>query len=256
MSKIIILTILVCLIAGNALAFSMSVDGNLDEWGVAPGPWGSSDWTPNSGIANASEDYKPGTNGGYVGPGWGRQNFDVEALYVTSDANNLYFAVVTGFLPSENPGYKAGDIAFDFGQNGSYEFGLAAWSRNGIVKGNLYNVPNITKWNNGLWTAVDPLSNPTYMKSGVGLAYGDGSSSNFDYDSTEYAAYDHFVLEGYVPISAFGSQWEPDVRVHWTMSCGNDYLNVDYSHTPEPATLALFGLGLAGFLRRRKRLIK
>jgi len=87
-------------------AFGFGLDGSLAEWGVTPGAWGpGSDWVPLPGIHYAVEDYQPGTADGFVDPGFGGQTFDVEAMYATRDSENLYFAVVTGFLLS---GFRVG----------------------------------------------------------------------------------------------------------------------------------------------------
>ena len=44
--------------------------------------------------------------------------------------------------------------------------------------------------------------------------------------------------------------------LHWTMECANDVIEGSFSPVPEPATVLLFGAGLAGlavFGRRRGR---
>lgn len=238
----------------DACAFTITVDGRLDEWGVTPGYYGASTWTPYSGINYAIEDTAPGVN--EVGPGFGGQQFDVEAMYLTSDATNIYYAIVTGFPFGGAEGYVAGDIGFDIGANNSYDYGISVLNRNGLTAGTLYKT---NSWANGLWSIKDPLSNPTYITSTdssftpipgeliynqlwVGLGGG----------GSPYYNGDHYVIEGYLPNVYAGDL----VRMHWAMSCSNDYLNLDVTPTPEPTTLSLLGLGLLGLAGLRKRRIK
>ena len=109
------------LLAGAAQPASavITVDGLISDWGVTPGPFsnGASQWTPGAGIDFIQEDQDPEVD--FLGPGFGGQRFDVEAIYFTQQGPTAYFAVVSGFPLAGWPGYSAGDLAFDFGSDGS-----------------------------------------------------------------------------------------------------------------------------------------
>ena len=106
-----------CLFSGHALVASpITVDGNWSDWGINPN---AGVWTPTTGTRIFYENYT-GTDGtGFVGPGWGGQYFDVEALYAMRTDNTFYFAVVTGFDPDgvlwQGTPYLAGDVFLDVG---------------------------------------------------------------------------------------------------------------------------------------------
>lgn len=218
---------------------AIAIDGLVSDWGVTPGAYGSSDWTPNSGVFSGIEDQNPAVD--FLSPGWGGQKFDVEAIYFKREADMAYFAVVTGF-PLEGRFYQgqqyyAGDFAIDFGSDGSYEFGVET---SGANQGHVYGNPT---WVNPLFLECGP-----YALAG-GTLLGD---VNFAYNSTTYLVDQHYAFEFGIPISYFGSYWGDYVPVFtgkWTMSCGNDCLDVRTSripNSPEPATAATMLLGLAG----------
>jgi hypothetical protein len=128
----------VLLAAGSAFADSLF----LANWGVDPY---TGQWSPNparlGGIrywsmsaveddVNRSTQLDGGHNYGYVGPGYGGQPFDAEAMYVALDARYLYLGVITGTPPSytyngqqnygapdpwRSRGYLAGDIFLTVG---------------------------------------------------------------------------------------------------------------------------------------------
>jgi len=118
---------------GAPMAWAITVDGNLSDWGVTiPNATNTTAsptaWIPlNSGILYWDDQI--GSNG-YVSPGYGGQDYDLEAMYFHYDATQgthgtAYFAMVTGTDPdgevntgaysSTYPNFYWGDLFFDFG---------------------------------------------------------------------------------------------------------------------------------------------
>src|SRR3989338_11443746 len=253
---VILGVVLIC--AGSAMAYT--VDGNLSDWGVDPSIPGAEDWTPNAGIYYSVEDT---TSEWFLGPSGGGQLFDAEAMYLTWDDTNLYIALVTGF-PNSPTGvlengkyYSAGDVAIDFGIDGSYEYGLEMgshspeyaypnswWAFNGAV-GGVYDGITWKMSEDGTF----PI-NMHYTEPNPNLA---GMASGFAYLNTYYNAdplYDHWVMEASIPRSIFGAHWNPHLRVMWTETCGND---IATAASQETMSIALFGIGALGALFNIRR---
>lgn len=254
MKKFILAVVFALGFSHAAFAFSFSLDGNLSEWGVTPGTYGSSHWAPSSGVYWTEEDYEPGSHPqGFLNPGYGDQTFDAEAMYAAYDDTNLYFAIVTGFPLTGSNGYAPAPIAFDFGRDGSYEFGINV---TGSSSGSLFHPDS---WTDGLanWGAgwLGHVSYPISMINAQ-LVF-DPSAANLVYNNAFYGATGHYVIEGFMPIGAFGSSnWNRDFSMHWTMTCGNDAINLAVNTTPEPASMALLAIGLVStVIARRKRKI-
>ena len=235
-------------IASYANASIIVVDGDLSDWGVTPGAYGASSWVPNNEAIYTVEDQ----NTDYLNPGYGGQKFDAEAIYGFSKDGYIYGAIVTGFpangYSAGGIDYSAGDIFFNLGAGAQY--GLKTTGAN---IGMLYKNP---LWDGSpYWGGI---TDPTTMKDGTGQGIG---MTEFVYVHTyvgEGDSNDHWVMEMKIPESYFGSDWGKDGIVHWTESCGNDAIDLTIQpsgspRTPEPATMSLLGLGLAGLLRFRKK---
>ncbi len=253
------------LASAGAQAIAITADGNLADWGLQRNG-NANDWKPNTAVVPSANQFvvddQTGGRGVYLTPGYGGQDYDAEALYVSKDSNFLYLALITGLSPNTpNTGgnYGPGDFAIDFGQNGSFEFGIQT---TGADAGTVYKV---SAWEYGLWDinnqyintshlAANP-AHPTSIRTGtlVGegvLSYKDEYFTNMGINTGDK----HYVIEAAIPLSAFDG-YSGKFDVHWTMNCANDSISADPDLTiPEPGTLALLPLGLLGLaaLRRSK----
>ena len=184
---------------------------------------------------------------GTLFPGGGGQAFDVEQLGLKfTPGGKLYVGLRTGFdVRTIVGGYSPGDFALDVNTDGVYDFAVDFSFSGNTPTFSLYHV---TSWNNVVIPAHN-ISDPLDYKTGsllpvfIDEAFGiDGSS---------------YVLEGAFDLSALeygGLYTGGDIALHWTMSCGNDFLDITTSPIPEPSTYLLLGSGIVGlvFWRRRR----
>ncbi|MBN1586907.1 MAG: hypothetical protein JW937_05690 [Candidatus Omnitrophica bacterium] len=244
---------LLCLTLGGTARAAITVDGQLADWGVNPGAYGSSDWTPGAGIYFVQEDTNPAVD--FQNPGWGGQSFDAEGLYYTRDTSNIYVALVSGF-PLEGTryagrNYTTGDLAFDFGSDGSYEIGVR-------LSGLTPSDTTAALFSSTTWNDPDPFTQSGPLSIASGILEGNAA---FGYDDSTYAAYNHNVYEFSIPLSLLAGVWDnvfysvsgqPQFTVHWTMSCGNDAIDLDVTHSPEPLSSGLLLIGLGGLAYRNR----
>lgn len=252
------LLVMLLVVIFQPAAYAITVDGSVNDWGVTPGAFGNpAQWIPNTGIDFVEEDQNPAID--FLNPGWGGQNFDVEAVYFTSDDSKAYFSVITGFnLLTPPAGYTGGDLALDFNSDGTYEFGLETLGANA---GKLYSITAANGWKQPTFTQSGPFA-INHSKLGSSVFYIGLSEYAF---GTTYAADKHYVLEMGIPLDYFGLFWDdstlvnPKFTAHWTMSCGNDALDLHVDEkvvsTPEPMTafMLLSGLGLGALRKFRKK---
>lgn len=264
-------------------AATISVDGNLSDWGVTVADNNGSTYAPSGLLGSHVEDTNDLDDNYYLGPNWGGQNYDAEFMGVARGTgvqrNLLYVAISTGQRPDNGfANYSPGDLRLvGMGANQTpftlgIEFGGGAGggtgsaitegangttfvlNGNGVTTGVTHHATGLLAgsiWLNPTWI-LDPIApgGPVQIQAGTGTYLG-----MVDYIFTRNSVTSqHSIFELALDLTqlplGFGLQ-----SAHWRPSCGNDELDVAFTPqllttssgqeplVPEPGTWALWTAG-------------
>ncbi len=256
------------------MSYSSFVCAGTISGALGGGVWDG--WTPfqddNVNYRNGAYRGEDWVRRGRVNPGRGGQGFDAEYLFYKLDGATLSLGLQTGFDISDGKystggkDYWSGDMFLTInGNDYALDYGFAETKDYyGVTIGGQ---PDTA----GLYEKVVAGGTMFYPSGSFAMASGDlltdinfqditeGSGSALTPITTDGSDLSYYRQVSFDVTSFLLGNGSLSVDAHWTMSCGNDAINGSFHQpVPEPGTIALLGIGLAGLVgvekrRRRKK---
>ncbi|THB70076.1 MAG: PEP-CTERM sorting domain-containing protein [Gammaproteobacteria bacterium] len=253
------------------------IDGDLSDWGVTVADNNNSQWNVRNDVLGymVEDQNDRARSGGYLGPNYGGQNYDGEFMGVALSGNDLVIAISTGQRADNGfTKYSPGDLLI-YTDLGIYALemggGKGATAVPVLTEGAVGSTYTLNRNGNtigyadtaaaqvvgSIWSDVDFVLDPISPKREVQFEINGNSQmhglADFVYTSTSETS-QHAIYEMAFDLSAITATSVE--KIFWAPSCGNDELYVQLDlpiNIPEPAGIALFGLGILGLAGVRKR---
>lgn len=277
--------------AAGAHAATLTVDGNLNDWGVTVADNNGSVFTtinPGIGFMGSFIDDRDDNagDGGFLDPHYGGQNYDTEFMGAALQGNTLYIAIVSGLRPDNGfTRYGPGDMIITSSQgtfgiemgggagggsddpivtgdagshytlnSNGFTTGHATTASNQVV-GGIYSGDDIT-WVNNTIAPLTPTQFLVNDGSVEALAFAD-FVWNVSTDDTGTAQ--HSIIEMSFDVRTFlDASGSGTLDIIWGPACGNDFVHLTLfiptaDEVPAPAAGGLMLFGLLGFAALRRR---